>query len=128
MINAVMVGLGWWGKQSIESVKDKSEKIKIIGACSKNSDQHSAYLKKNDLIIYQTYEDALKDENIDAVILTTPHTTHTEQIIAAANHNKHVFVEKPMTLTKSDAIMCVKALEDKKLKLGIGFSLSLIHI
>ena len=49
---------------------------------------------KNDLIIYQTYEDALKDENIDAVILTTPHTTHTEQIIAAANHNKHVFVEK----------------------------------
>ena len=27
-----------------------------------------------------------------------------------------------MTLTKSDAIMCVKALEDKKLKLGIGFS------
>ena len=29
MINAVMVGLGWW-KHSIESVKDKSEKIKIM--------------------------------------------------------------------------------------------------
>ena len=55
-----MVGLGWWGKHSIESVKDKSEKIKIIKKGSKNSDQHSAYLKKNDLIIYQTYEDALK--------------------------------------------------------------------
>ena len=90
MINAVMVGLGWWGKHSIEAVKDKSEKIKIIGACSKNSEQHSAYLKKNDLIIYKTYEDALKDKSVDAVILTTPHTTHTEQIIAAANHNKHV--------------------------------------
>ena len=122
MINAVMVGLGWWGKHSIEAVKDKSEKIKIIGACSKNSEQHSAYLKKNDLIIYQTYEDALKDKSVDAVILTTPHTTHTEQIIAAANHNKHVFVEKPMTLTKSDAIMCVEALKNKNLKLGIGFS------
>ena len=51
MINAVMVGLGWWGKHSIESVKDKSEKNKIIGACSNNSEQHSDYLKKNDKII-----------------------------------------------------------------------------
>ena len=39
MINAVMVGLGWWGKHSIESVKDKSEKVKIIG-WSYNTKKH----------------------------------------------------------------------------------------
>lgn len=122
MINAVMIGLGWWGKHSIESVKGKSEKINIIGACSRNTDQHAEYLNKNELKIYNNYEDVLKDDAVDAVILTTPHSMHTEQILSAANHNKHVFVEKPMTLTKDDAIKCVNALKEKNLKLGIGFS------
>ena len=122
MINAVMIGLGWWGKHSIDAVKGKSEKINIIGACSRNKEQHSDYLKKNDLKIYNNYEDVLRDDNVHAVILTTPHSTHTEQIIAAASHNKHVFAEKPLTLTKSDAVRCINALKKKNLKLGVGFS------
>ena len=104
MINAVMIGLGWWGKHSIDSVKGKSEKINIIGACARNTDQHAEYLNKNELKSYNNYDDVVKDEAVDAVILTTPHSLHTEQILSAANHNKHVFVEKPMTLTKDDAI------------------------
>jgi predicted dehydrogenase len=122
MINAVMIGLGWWGKHSIDSVKGKSDKINIIGACARNTDQHAEYLNKNELKSYNNYDDVLKDEAVDAVILTTPHSLHTEQILSAANHNKHVFVEKPMTLTKDDAINCVNALKEKNLKLGVGFS------
>lgn len=122
MINAVMIGLGWWGKHSIDSVKGKSDKINIIGACARNTDQHAEYLNKNELKSYNNYDDVLKDEAVDAVILTTPHSLHTEQILSAANHNKHVFVEKPMTLTKDDAIKCVNALKEKNLKLGVGFS------
>jgi predicted dehydrogenase len=122
MINAVMIGLGWWGKHSIDSVKGKSDKMNIIGACARNTDQHAEYLNKNELKSYNNYDDVLKDEAVDAVILTTPHSLHTEQILSAANHNKHVFVEKPMTLTKDDAIKCVNALKEKNLKLGVGFS------
>ena len=122
MINAVMIGLGWWGKHSIDSVKGKSDKMNIIGACARNTDQHAEYLNKNELKSYNNYDDVLKDEAVDAVILTTPHSLHTEQILSAANHNKHVFVEKPMTLTKDDAINCVNALKEKNLKLGVGFS------
>ncbi|HEY7783674.1 MAG TPA: Gfo/Idh/MocA family oxidoreductase [Pyrinomonadaceae bacterium] len=39
----------------------------------------------------------------DAVYITTPNTKHTELAIAAANANKHVFCEKPMATSLSDA-------------------------
>jgi len=34
------------------------------------------------------------------VVLCTPHSLHTEQIVAAAQAGKHVFCEKPLTLTR----------------------------
>tara|TARA_Y100000590_G_scaffold337881_1_gene384986 strand:+ start:5855 stop:6829 length:975 start_codon:yes stop_codon:yes gene_type:complete len=122
MINAVMIGLGWWGKHSIDSIKNKSDKIKITGACSRNTENHKDYITENGLHLYKTYQDVLNDKSVDAVILTTPHSMHAEQIIAAAEFNKHVFAEKPLTLTKDDALRCIDALSKKNLKLGIGFS------
>ena len=121
MINAAMIGLGWWGKHSIDSIK-MSEKIKITGACSRHTENHNDFLSENGLHLYKTYQEVLNDKSIDAVILTTPHSMHAEQIIAAAEHDKHVFAEKPLTLTKADAVRCLDALKKKNLKLGIGFS------
>ena len=45
MINAAMIGLGWWGKHSIDSIK-MSEKIKITGACSRNTENHKDFLSE----------------------------------------------------------------------------------
>ena len=113
MINAAMIGLGWWGKHSIDSIK-MSEKIKITGACSRNTENHKDFLSENGLHLYKTYQEVLNDKSIDAVILTTPHSMHAEQIIAAAEHDKHVFTEKPLTLTKADAVRCLDAIKNKK--------------
>ena len=44
-------------------------------------------------------DDVLRDDAVDAVILCTPHRFHTDQIIAAAAHGKHVFCEKPLSTT-----------------------------
>ena len=45
----------------------------------------------------------LSDPEIDAVILTTPHSLHAEHVIQAAAAGKQVFVEKPFTLTQGSA-------------------------
>ena len=74
------------------------------------------------LNFYTDYKKLISSGGIDACVIATPVMTHYKIASFALKNFKHVFVEKPMTLTKSDAIMCVKALEDKKLKLGIGFS------
>jgi predicted dehydrogenase len=57
---------------------------------------------------------------VKAVILCTPHTTHTEQVIAAANAGKHVFCEKPLALTRADAERSLAAINANKLQIAIG--------
>ena len=40
---------------------------------------------------------------VEGVIVATPHSTHLDMISAAASAGKHVFVEKPLTLTVDEA-------------------------
>ncbi len=122
MLNAAMVGLGWWGKHSIESVHETSDKIKFVAATTRTTSQHADYLAVRGIVAKNSYEDVLSDASIDAVILTTPHSQHHQQILDAASAGKHVFVEKPVTLTKAHAIEAVAAMKAKGLTLGSGFS------
>jgi predicted dehydrogenase len=57
---------------------------------------------------------------VQAVVLCTPHTLHTEQIIAAANAGKHVFCEKPLSLTRADAVRAMSAVNANKVVIGVG--------
>jgi len=62
----------------------------------------------------------LADDSVDAVILTTLHSTHAEQVIAAAAAGKHVFCEKPFTLTRASAQAAVDACAEAGVVLAIG--------
>jgi len=54
-------------------------------------------------------EECVDQPGIDAVILTTPSSLHTEQTILALNKKKHVQVEIPMSLSLPDARKIVDA-------------------
>ncbi|MBF0289977.1 MAG: bi-domain-containing oxidoreductase [SAR324 cluster bacterium] len=45
-------------------------------------------------------EAIIKDPNIDTIFIATRHSTHTDFTIQALNAGKHVFVEKPMVVTR----------------------------
>lgn len=52
---------------------------------------------------YHSTEDMVKDDNVDAVIVTTPPATHLELAKLALENGKHVVVEKPFTPTHEEA-------------------------
>jgi predicted dehydrogenase len=66
------------------------------------------------------YAAALADSNVDGVILCTPHTQHTAQVVAAAAARKHVFCEKPLALTRRDALTEVEACKANGVVLAVG--------
>jgi predicted dehydrogenase len=49
------------------------------------------------------YREALSRDDVDAVVICTPHTQHAEQALAAIEANKHVLLEKPMVCSVEDA-------------------------
>ncbi len=66
--------------------------------------------------------DIIRDPNIDAVMICTPTTTHCEYIIAAAQHGKHIFCEKPIALTLAETDQALAAVAAAGVKLQIGFN------
>jgi predicted dehydrogenase len=123
MINAAIVGLGWWGKTLVEAVAGVSDDIRFVAATTRSlSDDAKAFAKEHDIKLYSSYEDILADSAIDAVVLVTPNSMHSAQTIAAAEHGKHVFCEKPFALTGADAAAAVAAIEKAGLTLGVGYN------
>ena len=51
---------------------------------------------------YDTVEELCADPAVEIVYVATPHQHHARHAILAAQHGKHVLVEKPMALTLDD--------------------------
>jgi predicted dehydrogenase len=54
--------------------------------------------------VFPTYREMIESKDIDAVIIATPDHWHAPMAIAAAKAGKHVYLEKPMTHSISEAI------------------------
>jgi predicted dehydrogenase len=122
MINAAIVGLGWWGKTLVEAT-EKSDTIRFIaGATRTVTPDVEAFAKKNGFRLKPDYEAVLADPDIDAVVLATPHSMHGAQVAAAAAAKKHVFCEKPFTLTKRQAEDAVAAVRKAGVTLALGYN------
>ncbi len=123
MINAAIVGLGWWGKTLVESTHGNSGAIRFVaGATRTVSPEVEAFAKQEGLRLAANYEALLADPAIDAMVLATPHSLHAAQVIAAAAAKKHVFCEKPFTLTRKEAEEAVAATRKAGVTLGLGYN------
>lgn len=67
-------------------------------------------------------EKMLDTPGLDAVIVATPNRFHEDGVIAAAQRGKHVLCEKPLAVDAAAARRMVKACEDAKVILQVGFN------
>ncbi|MCC6473386.1 MAG: Gfo/Idh/MocA family oxidoreductase [Burkholderiales bacterium] len=122
MINAAIVGLGWWGRTLVESVEG-SEAIRFVAGASRTaSPELAAFASAQGLRLAAGFDALLADPGIDAVVLATPHSLHAQQVIAAAGRGKHVFCEKPFALTRRHAEAAVEATRKAGIALGLGYN------
>src|SRR6185436_11987972 len=121
MLKVAIYGLGRWGNRLVDSVQ-ASEKIRFVKGISRDPAKHKEFSQKTGIKVVSSYGRVLKDPEIDAVVLATPNSLHMKQVIQAAKAGKHVFVEKPMTLTRKSAEKAVEACRHAGVTLGIGFS------
>ena len=118
MLKVAVIGLGWWGR-NIVGLLQGNPKLAVACAVDVNpaSEEFAAGLK----IPYQTDLDSvLEDPAIAAVILCTPHSQHCAQIVRAANAKKHMFCEKPLSLSRADVLKAVAACNVNGVALAVG--------
>ncbi|MGX9334318.1 Gfo/Idh/MocA family oxidoreductase (plasmid) [Klebsiella grimontii] len=73
---------------------------------------------------YADYRDLLALSDLDAVFIFTSTNTHEEVIINAAEAGKHIFCEKPlsMSLNEESSLRVLRKVKEKQVKLQIAFN------
>lgn len=121
MIRAAVVGLGWWGQNLVNSVRD-SQVMRFVTAHTRRQETAAAFCEQAGLSWVGSLDAVLDDPGIDAIVFATPHSQHADQVVRAAASHKHVFVEKPFSLTLADAQRARQAAEAAGIVLGVGFN------
>lgn len=119
MLNAAVIGLGWWGKILTQTLAP-SDKITLVKLLDVDAEGGAAFAAEHGIDFTTDFAAVLADDNVDAVILATPHSLHEEQIIAAAGAGKHIFCEKPFCLTRASALRAMEAVEKAGVQVAIG--------
>jgi len=123
MINAAMVGLGWWGKTLVEAVQHVSDDIRFVAATTATlSAESQEFSQQQGITLQENYEALLNNPDVDAVVLATPNAMHVSQILKAAEAGKHVFCEKPLSLDKAGAQKAVAAMQKAGVTLAVGYN------
>lgn len=120
MINAAIIGLGWWGKNILQCVQGKSAKLRFVHGVSKEFDAAVPLAEAHGFTLSDDLEKALADKRVEAVVLATPHSLHADQIVRVAAAGKPVFCEKPLSLKRADAERAIAAVRKAGVPIGIG--------
>lgn len=121
MLRAAICGTGRWGSRLAESVQDSS-KIRFTTALTRDPAKQQEFAARHGVKLTSSYAELLADQEIDAIVLATPHSQHHQQIVDAAKAGKHLFVEKPFTLTRDTAEAAIKACQTAGITVGMGFN------
>jgi len=119
MLNAAIIGLGWWGKRLVQAA-DGSKSIRFSRGVTLEPELIRDFANERKLTIGTSYEEALADPAVDAVVLATPHTRHRAMVEASADARKHVCCEKPFAMKKSDAQAAIAACRRAGVAVGVG--------
>jgi predicted dehydrogenase len=121
MLNTAIVGMGRWGRVLVESVQRRNDAgIRFVAGSTGTPAKAAGWAAEQGIRLHASYAAVLADPEVQAVALATPHRQHAEQVIAAAAAGKHVFVEKPFTLSKASAEAAVAACRNAGVVLALG--------
>lgn len=104
-----VIGAGWWGVEVYVPALLENPTVDLVAVNRRNQGALDEILAKFDIARgYTDHKEMLAKEELDAVVITSPHTLHFEHARDALMAGCHVLIDKPMTTSAADARALVK--------------------
>ena len=109
-----IIGAGWWATESHIPVLQSLPDVEVTSICGLES-EHLRKIQQRFGIPYATedYQELLSRDDLDGVIISSPHGLHYAHAVAALERGLAVACEKPMTLRASEAKRLAELVEEK---------------
>jgi predicted dehydrogenase len=127
-LGVALVGLGRYSEGQLVPALKETRHCYLAGVVSgseekltKWSNEHE--LKKWNLFTYDTFDEIIKNEDIDIVYIVLPNSMHADFVVRAAKARKHVICEKPMATTVEDCHRMISACAEAGVQLSVGYRL-----
>lgn len=120
-LKIALIGIGYWGKNYLRVICEMSDLFEFVGVIDSNQE----LIDKNKQLYPQLYFSNQFNniiEKADCVIVATPANTHFHIVKSCLEFNKHVLVEKPLTLLSDESKKLMELAESKNLKLMVGYT------
>lgn len=118
---------GMIGTGSVTEVKSgpgfyKSKNSELYGVYNRNRDKAIDWTKRHGINkVYETIDEMLMDENIDAIYIATPPNVHKEYAIRCLEAGKIPYIEKPMAFNYNECQDILKVSKEKNIPVYVAF-------
>jgi predicted dehydrogenase len=112
------IGLGWWGGTLAE--KGRLAGLELVSCFARDETSRREFADAHSCRPAASLDEMLADPDLEAVLIATPHSTHADLAVEAAAAGKHVFVDKPFTLTVAEGKRAIAAAETAGVVLQVG--------
>jgi phthalate 4,5-cis-dihydrodiol dehydrogenase len=114
-----IAGLGMAGAVMVRAASAHPSYVLRAAADPQAGPRH-AFARDFSARAYADVAELVADPNVEVVYVATPHQFHAPHAILAAEHGKHVILEKPMALTLQECDSIITVAERQKVNLIIG--------
>jgi predicted dehydrogenase/protoporphyrinogen oxidase len=115
-----VVGVGYWGPNLVRNLAD-SRTFELAYVCDTRPDTLEAVARRYPGVTCTTrYEELLRADDLEAVAIATPVSTHHALAMSALEAGKHAFVEKPLAASTEDVVELTRLAEQNGLVLMPG--------
>lgn len=119
-VGFALVGLGVIGEVHANNIF-ASQSSKLVAVVDQVRERAERFANQFGSTPYTSLDDALRNPEVEAVVIATPSYLHAPQALYALHHGKHVLVEKPMATTLRGARLVAETARRLGLKLGVVF-------
>lgn len=115
-----VIGCGYWGVNYVRVFNELPGAV-VTHACDVREERLQMVQHRfRDTQTCTCVKAMLDDNDLDAVVVATPATTHFDLVRQCLEHDKHVLVEKPVTTNCEQAASLAALAQDRKLILLVG--------
>jgi len=118
-LNLGIIGLGGGASQMLPAFVRHS-RVRVTAAADIDPDQLDKFRTQYEGETFLSAEAICQSPNVDVVYIATPNQFHTEHALTAIENKKHVYMEKPMTLTLEEADVMIQAAERNGVQLAVN--------